>query len=69
MQFPEGTGEAILDKVVGSYHVVSQRASKTPQAGYFGFDIPIRVSHRGSLPLASGGQATDPNASESTDGL
>jgi len=69
MQFPEGSGEAILDEVVGGDGVASERPSKTPQAGYFGFDIPIRVSHRGSLPLASGGQATDPNASESTDGL
>jgi len=69
MQFPEGPGEAVLDEVIGRYHVVSQRASKAPQAGNFGFDIPIRVSHRGSLPLASGGRAADPNANESTDGL
>jgi hypothetical protein len=69
MQFPEGPREAVLDEVVGRYHVVCQRASKAPQAGYFGFDVPIGVGHRGSLPLASGGQATDPKASESTDGL
>ena len=62
MQFSEGPGEAVLDEVVGGYDVVSEGASKTPQAGNFGFNIPIRVGHRGSLPLASGGRATDPNA-------
>jgi len=69
MQFPEGPSETVLDEVVGRYHVVSQRASKAPQAGYFGFDVPIGVGHRDSLPLASGGQAADPKANESTDGL
>jgi ssDNA-binding replication factor A large subunit len=69
MQLPEGPSEAVLDKVVGRYHVVSQRASKASQAGNFGFDVPIEVDHRGSLRLASGGQATDSNVNESTDGL
>jgi len=69
MQFPEGPREAVLDEVVGRYHVVCQRASKASQAGNFGFDVPIGVGHRGSLPLASGGHTTDPKANESTDGL
>ena len=55
MQFPEGPGEAVLDEVVGRYHVVSERASKASQAGNFGFDVPIGVGHRGSLQLVSAG--------------
>jgi hypothetical protein len=58
MQFSERPGEAVLDEVVGGDDVVSEGASKTPQAGNFGFDVPIGVGHRGSLPLASDGQAT-----------
>jgi hypothetical protein len=34
MQFPKGPSEAVLDEVVGGYHVASQRASKTPQAEF-----------------------------------
>ncbi len=54
MKLPQGTGEAILDKVIGGRDIARQRPGIAPQAGDLGFDTPMNF-HENS-PLA----ATDP---------
>jgi hypothetical protein len=69
MQFAEGTGQALLDEIIRGDEVARQRPRIAPKTGYFGFDVPIRASHRGLLPMATIGRGADPKAVESIDAM
>ena len=64
MQFAEGAGQAVLDEIVRGDEISRQRASIATKAGNFGFDVPVRVGHRGLLLMATIGREADPTTAE-----
>jgi hypothetical protein len=58
-----------LDEIIRGDEVARQRPRIAPKTGYFGFDVPIRASHRGLLPMAAIGRGADPKAVESIDAM
>ena len=69
MQFAEGTGQAVLDEIVRGDKIARQRARIASEAGNFGFNLPMRVGHRGLLPIATIGRRADPKTEESIDAM
>ena len=69
MQFAEGTGQALLDEIIRGDEIARQRPRIAPKAGNFDFDVPIRASHGGLLPMATIGRAADPKGVESIDAM
>jgi hypothetical protein len=53
MQLAKGPSQAVLDEIVCGDEVSGERARIASKTGNFRFDVPIRVRHRGLLPMAT----------------
>lgn len=58
-----------MDEIIRGDKVTRQCTRIAPEAGNFGFDLPIKAGHRGLLPMATIDRGADPKAMESIDAM
>ena len=58
-----------MDEIIRGDEVTRQCTRIAPEAGNFGFDLPIRAGHRGLLPMATIGREADPKGVDSIDAM
>jgi hypothetical protein len=65
MQFAKGPSQTVLDEIVCGDEIAGQRPRITSKTGNFGFEVRVRVGHRGLLLMATIGQRADPKTLKS----